>query len=188
MRRTRNPKKSKARSMDAAINALLGGGFDGSLLRPLPPSVAEQREALKPKEAKEDRLAQIKREREDREFTERMVTLDRKIRESKDLDDEPDSEDFEFDSEDDDIVLWEKEDEIEDDLIPSYLDDDDQDDDDMRDFIRSTGTDLSIYDDDDDDDWRYNPTNLFTPLNIGIGVTILGLAGYFGYKHFKKEE
>ena len=37
-------------------------------------------------------------------------------------------------------------------------------------------------------DLEKNPSTLFTPVNIGIGVTVLGLAGYFGYKHFKQDD
>ena len=42
--------------------------------------------------------------------------------------------------------------------------------------------------DDEDPFGRENNPTLFTPLNIGIGVVVLGVAGFFGYKHFTKSD
>jgi hypothetical protein len=184
MRRTRNPKKSKARSMDAALNALLKQGR-------LDASIGDLREQapLPTKQASKPRVVQQKRFIPSDEEMDDMFESVVESGALKVFDDEYGDED-EY-SED------------EEDIYESILDDDDE--------IRS-GRDLIGWDGpieggrtgerraglerydreweevDDDDGIHRNPATIFTPLNIGIGVTVLGLAGYFGYKHFKKEE
>ncbi len=97
--------------------------------------------------------------------------------------------DLEEDS-DDDIRVFPDSEEIEIERSPLELAFEEEDSEEgMSSFIRGSGTDLSIYEDEeDDDDWYRNNPSIFTPLNIGIGVLVLGTAGYFGYKKFTKSD
>lgn len=186
MRRFNPPKKKKSDGIEAALNALFSGQVTPtpesttpkqSKKVELPPTRPEIQKKLETVEDMEDLFEEQLR-------SGALAELDALADEEDDYPDEEDSEDWDEDVDEDD----------EDDYASGRAQA-------FRPAVaggrsRYVGEQKELFDrrsewfdeDYDDDDIHRNPATLFTPLNIGIGVTILGLAGYFGYKHFTKDE